>query len=124
MSVNVSKLKATRPRWEKKDLEILTSRMNKELPHDKALVIGIEELSELTQAVTKFMRFTSGAKAINGPRYVMNRTNVLEEMADVAIAIAIFKNRLGVSDREFNQMLAYKIDAKFTKLNNGELIND
>ena len=60
MSVNVSKLKATRPRWEKKDLEILTSRMNKELPHDKALVIGIEELSELTQAVTKFMRFTSG----------------------------------------------------------------
>ena len=54
----------------------------------------------------------------------MNRTNVLEEMADVAIAIAIFKNRLGVSDREFNQMLAYKIDAKFTKLNNGELIND
>lgn len=124
MSVNVSKLKATRPRWEKKDLEILTSRMNKELPHDKALVIGIEELSELTQAVTKFMRFTSGAKVINGPRYVMNRTNVLEEMADVAIAIAIFKNRLGVSDREFNQMLAYKIDAKFAKLNNGELIND
>ena len=123
MSVDVTRLKATKPRWDKKDLNVLTTRMNKELPNDRALIIGIEELSELTQAVTKFMRFSSGKPIINGSRYARNRRDVLEEMADVVIAIDIFKNHLGIGDKEFNQMLAYKINAKFSKLNNGEMVN-
>lgn len=119
MSVDYRKLKASAPMWSADDMKLLTTRMNSELGY-KSLIIGIEELSELTKAVTKYMRFSTGNRS-NKSNYNRNKMDVTEEIADVCIALNVFKNRVGISDDELNRMISYKIDKKFDILNSGNM---
>ena len=94
--------------------------MNKKLG-DMAPVIAIEELSELVQATTKWLRFDR-VEALNKDRIEEDRLNIIEEIADATIALSIIKNMAGVSQSDINQMIAYKVDRDFGLLNSGKMV--
>lgn len=66
-------------------------------------VICMEELAELTQAISKQVRASSD------DRYAfINPSNLIEEMADVTICLDTLKEAYCISDEELNAMIAYK----------------
>lgn len=67
------------------------------------LVIVMEELAELTQQVSKYIR----GKA--------DRYAVMEELADVYLAARYVKNIVGISDEELNAAINVKKDRQDTK---------
>ena len=106
--------------YDKKKLDVLAKSMNRNLG-DMAAVIAIEELSEMIQATSKWLRFDKNPKA-NRNFYKMDKTNLCEEIADATIALHILRNMAGISGAEVNQMIAYKIDHKQEILNKGRMI--
>ena len=60
------------------------------------LVVCMEELSELTQAISK---------EIQGKD---NRNNVIEEMADVLICLEILKQVFEITDEDIDSWIKYK----------------
>ena len=106
--------------YDKKKLDGLAKGMNRKLG-DMAAVIAIEELSELIQATSKWLRFDKDPNA-NKDFYNMDKTNLCEEIADATIALHILRNMAGISGAEVNQMIAYKIDRKQEILNRGKMI--
>lgn len=106
--------------YDKKKLDNLSKGMNRNLG-DMAAVIAIEELSELIQATSKWLRFDKNPKA-NRNFYNTDKTNLCEEIADATIALHILRNMAGISGAEVNQMIAYKIDRKQEILDHGKMI--
>ena len=105
-----------------KNLNIFASRINEELK-SMAPIIAIEELSELIQATSKWMRFdrpgTNNAKA----KVEEDKIHLTEEIADATIALHIIKNMAKISNNDIEQMIAYKLDRKRKFLDNGTIIN-
>lgn len=60
------------------------------------LVVCMEELSELTQAISKEIRGKD------------NRNNLVEEMADVLICIEILKQVFEITDEDIDSWIKYK----------------
>ena len=120
MSVNINRLRKYSPHYDKKKLEDLAKSMNKKLG-DMAAVIAIEELSELVQATSKWLRFDKNPEA-NKEFYKNDKMNLCEEIADATIALHTLKHMAGLSGSEINQMIAYKIDQKKRFLNNGKMV--
>ena len=65
---------------------------------DEKLVIAMEELGELTQAISKFMRYGN------------NRTDVLEEMADVRVAMYTIQEIVGINDELLDNAVTVKLN--------------
>lgn len=105
-----------------KNLNIFASRINEELK-SMAPIIAIEELSELIQATSKWMRFdrpgTNNAKV----KIEEDKIHLTEEIADATIALHIIKNMAKISNNDIEQMIAYKLDRKRKFLDNGTIIN-
>lgn len=67
---------------------------NKEKQYgENNLIIAIEELSELQQALTKWIR---------GMQEEENKLNIIEEIADVYLAIEYIKNIIGINSVDVN----------------------
>lgn len=61
------------------------------------LVIAMEELSELGQQISKVLRGKS------------NKDHLIEEIADVTIALQYIKQICNISETELNKAMQYKI---------------
>lgn len=74
------------------------------------LIICMEELSELTQAISKEMRGKG------------NRINTIEEVADVLICIEIIKQVFGITNKDINAWIEYKQNRSLQRMS--ELLED
>lgn len=120
MSVNKDQLRRYGQHYDRKRLEDLAKSMNRKLG-DMAPVIAMEELSELVQATTKWLRFDRNPES-NRERYRDDKLNICEEIADATIALHIIKHMAGVSGGDINQMIAYKIERDFGLLNQNKMV--
>ena len=68
-------------------------------------VVSIEECSELQKELTKFLRTDSEG----------DKTNLIEEMADVYICILMLQVTYGISNDEFEMMFRKKLDRTLRK---------
>lgn len=76
---------------------------------DKSMVIAMEELAELQQAVSK------------GIRDKLDKDNLTEEIADVYIVLDWIKSYFSVDDEELAKWYKYKENRIVDRLNRGEL---
>ena len=118
--VNEAQLRKYGPHYDKKKLDGLTKSMKRKLGNDMASVIAIEELSELIQATSKWLRFDQNPSG--NDFYKNDKMNLCEEIADATIALHILKQVAGISGAEINRMIAYKVDHKQDILNRGRMV--
>ena len=71
---------------------------------DRQLLIAMEELAELSQEVSKYLRGKGD--------YI----GLLEELADVTIVIKHIKMILGINDEDLNRAVCIKIDESLDKI--------
>lgn len=76
---------------------------------DKSMVIAMEELAELQQAVSK------------GIRGKLDKDNLTEEIADVYIVLDWIKSYFNVDGEELAKWYKYKENRIVDRLNRGEL---
>lgn len=76
---------------------------------DKAMVIAMEELAELQQAISK------------GIRGKLDKDNLTEEIADVYIVLDWIKSYFSVDEEELAKWRRYKENRIVDRLNRGEL---
>ncbi len=105
-----------------KNLNIFANKINEELK-TMAPVIAIEELSELIQATSKWMRFDRPGTNNTKAKIEEDKIHLTEEIADATIALHIIKNMANISQNDIDQMIAYKLDRKRKFLDNGTIIN-
>lgn len=67
-------------------------------------IICIEECSELQQTLTKLIRGKTEDKM-----------HILEEMADVILAIKYLQNKLNISDEELNKAICVKAERNYDR---------
>lgn len=75
---------------------------------DKSMVIAMEELAELQQAISK------------GIRGKLNKDNLTEEIADVYIVLDWIKSYFSVDGEELAKWYKYKENRIVDRLNRGE----
>ena len=68
-------------------------------------MVCMEELSELTQAISKEIRGKD------------NRSNLVEEMADVLICIEILKQVFEITDEDIDSWIKYKQERNLFRMN-------
>lgn len=68
------------------------------------IIICIEECSELQQTLTKLIRGKTEDKM-----------HILEEMADVILAIKYLQNKLNISDEELNKAICVKAKRNYDR---------
>lgn len=121
MSILMSDFESYKPRFNQKKMDKFSEKINTELK-DKAIIIAIEELSELVCATSKWVRFDCSSRHKNSrDKRERDRLNVLEELADATIAINIIRDKAGLTQDDLNQMIAYKLDKKFDILNSNRM---
>lgn len=69
------------------------------------LVVCMEELSELTQAISKEIRGKDGGN------------NLVEEMADVIICLEILKQVFEITDEDVDSWIKYKQERNLFRMN-------
>ena len=69
------------------------------------LVVCMEELSELTQAISKEIRGRG------------DRSNLVEEMADVIICLEILKQVFEITDEDIDSWIKYKQERNLFRMN-------
>lgn len=69
------------------------------------LVVCMEELSELTQAISKEIRGRG------------DRNNLVEEMADVIICLEILKQVFKITDEDIDSWIKYKQERNLFRMN-------
>ena len=75
---------------------------------EKQMVVMIEELAELTQAATKWLRIQQHGQTVRkSEAEVMD--NLIEELADVSIMTDQIKHLLGISEKTFHEIRREKI---------------
>lgn len=117
----MSDFESYKPRFNQKKMDKFSEKINIELK-DKAIIIAIEELSELVCATSKWVRFDCSSRYKNSrDKRERDRLNVLEELADATIAINIIRDKAGLTQDDLNQMIAYKLDKKFDILNSNRM---
>ena len=62
-------------------------------------IITIEELGELTQALTKYIRYMISDKTLRKDRYEI-QDMIYEELADVELCLEKFKKQMCVNDED------------------------
>lgn len=73
-------------------------------------IMLIEEMAELTQAITKYKRFTENGQPVrNVISKSMLKSNIVEEIADVEIMLEQIKYLLNITDEDTSKIKAEKI---------------
>ena len=76
--------------------------------NDRVLLIAMEELAELSQEISKFLRGKG------------NPIGILEELADVSIVIRQIKSILHINNTDLNKAICIKIDEGLDKMELGK----
>ncbi len=74
------------------------------------LVIAMEELGELQQAISKYLRGNRDIAPLN----------ILEEMADVSLCMEWIKDIVGIKDEDLSKAINVKLNRMHRKANNNE----
>jgi NTP pyrophosphatase (non-canonical NTP hydrolase) len=72
------------------------------------LILAMEECSELTKEISKYLRGED------------NKNNIIEEAADVLIMIRYLQLILNISDEDLNQMIEFKLNRTAERYKKGE----
>lgn len=70
-------------------------------------IITIEELSELTQALTKYVRYMISDDSLRKDRIEIQEM-IMEELADVELCLAKFKKLLCIEECDLDIIKEYK----------------
>ena len=70
-------------------------------------IITIEELSELTQALTKYVRYMVSDDSLRKGRIEVQEM-IMEELADVEICLGKFKKLMCIEETDINMIKEYK----------------
>lgn len=78
------------------------------------VIITIEELGELTQALSKYVRYINSDETLRNSKYEIEYM-ILEEIADVEICLSKLKNIMNIEEKELNYIKHFK-EERFEKL--------
>ena len=78
------------------------------------VIITIEELGELTQALSKYVRYISSDETLRNSKYEIEYM-ILEEIADVEICLSKLKNIMNIEEKQLNYIKHFKQE-RFKKL--------
>ena len=70
-------------------------------------IITIEELSELTQALTKYLRYMFYDDSLRKDRIEIQEM-IMEELADVELCLDKFKKLMCIEETDINMIKEYK----------------
>ena len=70
-------------------------------------IITIEELSELTQALTKYVRYMISDHSLRKDRIEIQEM-IMEELADVELCLGKFKKLMCIEETDINIIKEYK----------------
>lgn len=85
-------------------IDYVAENVNENYTISQHVIICIEECSELQQTLTKLIRGKTEDKM-----------HILEEMADVILAIKYLKNKLNISDEELNKAICVKAKRNYDR---------
>lgn len=80
------------------------------------VIITIEELGELTQALSKYVRYINSDETLRNSKYEIEYM-ILEEVADVEICLSKLKNIMNIEEKQLNYIKDFKQE-RFEKLYN------
>ena len=80
------------------------------------VIITIEELGELTQALSKYERYIFSDETLRNSKYEIEYM-ILEEIADVEICLSKLKNIMNIDEKQLNYIKDFKQE-RFEKLYN------
>lgn len=78
------------------------------------VIITIEELGELTQALSKYVRYINSDESLRNSKYEIEYM-ILEEVADVEICLSKLKNIMNIEEKQLNYIKDFKQE-RFKKL--------
>ena len=78
------------------------------------VIITIEELGELTQALSKYVRYINSDETLRNSKYEIEYM-ILEEVADVEICLSKLKNIMNIDEKQLNYIKDFKQE-RFKKL--------
>lgn len=78
------------------------------------VIITIEELGELTQALSKYVRYINSDETLRNSKYEIEYM-ILEEVADVEICLSKLKNIMNIEEKQLNYIKDFKQE-RFKKL--------
>lgn len=78
------------------------------------VIITIEELGELTQALSKYVRYINSDETLRNSKYEIEYM-ILEEVADVEICLSKLKNIMNIDEKQLNYIKDFKQE-RFEKL--------
>lgn len=70
-------------------------------------VITIEELSELSQALSKYVRYLISDNTLRKDRYEI-QDMIMEELADVELCLDKFKKQMCIDEEDLTMIKEYK----------------
>lgn len=85
-------------------IEYVAENVDENYTISQHVIICIEECSELQQTLTKLIRGKTE-----------NKMHILEEMADVILAIKYLQNKLNISDEELNKAICVKAKRNYDR---------
>jgi NTP pyrophosphatase (non-canonical NTP hydrolase) len=85
-------------------IDYVAENVNENYTISQHVIICIEECSELQQTLTKLIRGKTEDKM-----------HILEEMADVILAIKYLQNKLNISDEELNKAICVKAKRNYNR---------
>nr|DAO18562.1 MAG TPA: nucleoside triphosphate pyrophosphohydrolase [Caudoviricetes sp.] len=78
------------------------------------VIITIEELGELIQALSKYVRYINSDETLRNSKYEIEYM-ILEEIADVEICLSKLKNIMNIDEKQLNYIKDFKQE-RFEKL--------
>ena len=78
------------------------------------VIITIEELGELTQALSKYVRYINSDETLRNSKYEIEYM-ILEEVADVEICLSKLKNIMNIEEKQLKYIKDFKQE-RFKKL--------
>jgi hypothetical protein len=80
------------------------------------VIISIEELGELIQALSKYVRYINSDETLRNSKIEIEYM-ILEEIADVELCLTKLKNIMNIQEKELNYIKHFK-QARFERLYN------
>lgn len=78
------------------------------------VIITIEELGELTQALSKYVRYINSDETLRNSKYEIEYM-ILEEIADVELCLSKLKNIMNIDEKQLIYIKDFKQE-RFKKL--------
>ena len=91
-------------------IEVISNSIAKHYDFKNSSILIIEEMSELTKAITKYVRVEAGGKDMSVKiNKAKARKNIVEEMADTLMMIKEVQKLLEITDSEIDKVVVEKL---------------